>query len=74
MFQPYARVVVLHIAIIFGGFLAMVLGSGTGVLFILVLGKTVLDLHFHLLERLRDSAKTSKATLPGSVLDESKLQ
>jgi hypothetical protein len=55
MVQPYARVVVLHVAILFGGFIAMALGGNVGVLAILVLGKTVLDLHFHLLEHLRDS-------------------
>ena len=33
MVQPYARVVVLHLAILFGGFIAMALGSNVGVLF-----------------------------------------
>lgn len=71
MMQPYARVVVLHVAILFGGFIAMALGSNVGVLVILVVGKTVLDLHFHLLERLRVSGLARKTALPGTILDES---
>jgi hypothetical protein len=70
MFQPYARVVVLHVAILFGGFVAMMLGSNVGVLAILVIGKTVLDLHFHLLERLRDAAVSKKTMPQGTILDE----
>ncbi len=53
MFQPYGRVVVLHVAILFGGWVAMALGSNAGVLSILVAGKTVLDLALHLRERRR---------------------
>lgn len=69
MFQPYARVIVLHLAILFGGFVAMALGSNVGVLVILVLAKTVLDLHFHLLEHLCKAG--GAAPDAGTVLDES---
>jgi hypothetical protein len=71
MAQPYARVVVLHIAILIGGFVAMALGSNVGVLAILVIGKTLLDLHFHLQERLRDSELAGERKQPGTILDES---
>jgi hypothetical protein len=69
MFQPYARIIVLHLAILFGGFIAMALGSGFGVLAILIVGKTLLDLHFHLLARLR-SAGQARSTPVGPILDE----
>jgi len=51
MSAPYGRIVVLHIAILFGGFVSMALGSPMGVLIILVVLKTALDLKFHLKER-----------------------
>ena len=50
MFQPYARVVVLHLAILFGAFATLALGSPIWVLVILIVGKTVLDLAMHLYE------------------------
>ena len=69
MFQPYSRVVVLHIAILFGGFVASILGSPLPCLVALILGKTTLDLVYHFKERLRnafgmenDSEKESAAT------------
>jgi hypothetical protein len=69
MAQPYARVVVLHIAILFGGFAAMALGSNVGVLAILIAGKTVLDLSLHLRERMRNANGQSKKQ-PGPILEE----
>jgi hypothetical protein len=47
MSQAYGRVVVLHLAIIFGGWIAMALGSSLGVLFLLIVGKTLMDLKLH---------------------------
>ncbi|MBA3483681.1 MAG: hypothetical protein H0W34_06180 [Pyrinomonadaceae bacterium] len=55
MFQPYARVAVLHVAIIFGGFVVAMLGSPLPLLIALILGKTVLDLVYHFKERLRNA-------------------
>lgn len=47
MAEPYGRVVVLHVAILFGGFAVHALDSPVPLLAILVVGKTLLDLHFH---------------------------
>lgn len=52
MFKPYGRIVVLHVAIIFGGFAVMALGSPIGLLVILVLGKIAIDLKMHLWDHL----------------------
>lgn len=51
MTQPYARVVVLHVAIIGGGVLVTALGSAVPALVLLVVLKTVIDLGAHLIER-----------------------
>ncbi|MFN6956210.1 MAG: DUF6498-containing protein [Acetobacteraceae bacterium] len=50
MMQPYGRVVVLHLAIIFGGSLTMALNEPTIGLVVLVLLKIGLDLRAHLAE------------------------
>lgn len=47
MIAPYGRVVVLHLAILFGGFVVEALGSPTFLLVLLVLGKIALDWTFH---------------------------
>jgi hypothetical protein len=51
MVQPYARVVVLHVAILIGGFGAVALGSPAVALVVLVVLKTAIDLRAHLAER-----------------------
>ncbi len=56
MGQPYARVVVLHIAILAGGFLAQAMGAPTAALLILVVLKTTIDLQAHLRERRKLAA------------------
>jgi len=56
MGKPYARVVVMHFAIIAGGFLTMLFGSPVGLLIVLVIGKILLDIKLHLREHKK--AKT----------------
>ncbi len=55
MAQPYGRIIVLHIAIIGGGFLVMALHSPLLGLLLLVVLKTLLDLAGHLRERAKFS-------------------
>jgi len=55
MAQPYARVVVLHVAILLGGFVSIALGSNIGILMLLIAGKTMLDLSLHLAERAKNA-------------------
>ena len=50
MGRPYGRIVVMHIAILGGGFMTMALGSPVGILFVLVVLKTGFDVVLHLRE------------------------
>ncbi|MHC4509165.1 MAG: DUF6498-containing protein [Planctomycetota bacterium] len=57
MGSPYGRVVVMHVAIIAGGFLTMAIGSPAPLLVVLVLLKTVLDVSLHNREHKKARAK-----------------
>lgn len=57
MFQPYGRIVILHVAILIGGFIAFILGSNVLVLLVLIIGKTLLDLSLHLVQRASSDAR-----------------
>jgi hypothetical protein len=50
MGAPYGRIVVLHVAIILGGFAVMALGEPVALLVVLVLLKLALDIRLHLRE------------------------
>lgn len=56
MAKPYGRVVVLHLAIIFGGIAAMALGSPVWALLVLLALKIGLDLKAHLKEHSQSKA------------------
>lgn len=58
MFAPYGRVVVLHITIILGGFLAQALQSPLWALLLLIAFKVALDLRAHVREHQLGTAKT----------------
>jgi hypothetical protein len=47
MGSPYRRVVVMHIAILAGGFLTMAVGSPAALLVVLIVLKTILDINLH---------------------------
>lgn len=64
MGQPYGRVVVLHLTIIFGGMLVTFLGSPVWALVLLVTLKIGLDLRAHLAER-RKAVRRAEAA-PGA--------
>jgi hypothetical protein len=51
MGQPYARIVVLHVVVLCGGWVVMLLGSPLGALLVLVALKTAVDLRAHQAER-----------------------
>ena len=51
MARPYGRVVILHVVVLFGGFLVMVLHAPNAVIALLVVLKIVLDIRGHLNER-----------------------
>jgi hypothetical protein len=53
MFQPYGRIVVLHLTVLSGGLLMTVLGSPWVGLLVLVILKIALDVSAHLKERRR---------------------
>lgn len=55
MAAPYPRIVVLHLAILFGAFAVQALGSPVFLLAILVVGKTLLDLKLHRLAHQKKS-------------------
>jgi hypothetical protein len=51
LFQPYVRVVVLHLALLLGACAGLLLGLPNSALVLLVLMKIILDLRAHLVER-----------------------
>jgi hypothetical protein len=53
MFQPYGRLIILHVTIIFGAFLVIGLGQPVLLVALLVVLKTCVDLVFHLREHSR---------------------
>jgi len=61
MNQPYGRIVVMHIAILFGGFMVMALHSPTPALLLLVALKTAFDLGSHVGERKKFAVVASTA-------------
>ena len=56
MGSPYGRVVVMHVAILAGGFLTAAVGSPAPLLAVLVVLKTVLDINLHNREHKRATA------------------
>ncbi|HEX9739056.1 MAG TPA: DUF6498-containing protein [Candidatus Limnocylindria bacterium] len=48
MTQPYGRLVIMHLTILVGAFVSIFLATPVGSLLVLIVGKTALDLAFHL--------------------------
>ena len=53
MHRPYTRIVVLHLTVLFGGFLVMAAGSHIAGLLLLIALKTAVDLRAHVKEHQR---------------------
>ena len=51
MSEPYARIIFMHMILIFGGGLTLFLGQSTTVLLIMIVLKIYFDLKAHLKER-----------------------
>ncbi len=64
MLQPYGRVVIMHITVLFGGFLVLIFGSPVVGLILLVVLKIVVDTWAHLRQhRLAGKSKSEKAEI-----------
>jgi hypothetical protein len=63
MFQPYGRLVILHITIIFGAFAVIGLGQPVALVALLVILKTAVDLLFHLREHARAAQPVAPPTI-----------
>ncbi len=64
MMQPYGRIVLLHVAILLGGFISLALGSNIGILALLIAGKTIFDLGLHLHEREKNATAQRQPIMP----------
>ena len=60
MGAPYIRIVVMHIAIIFGAGLTIALGTGTAMLVLLVVLKIAVDLWAHLREHRKAAERLNR--------------
>jgi hypothetical protein len=69
MIAPYGRVIMLHLTLIFGGIAASLTGAPIGLLLVLVVLKTGLDLELHLREhRKRGPSPAAVAARRGNAL------
>lgn len=59
MMAPYGRIVVLHVAILFGAFATHLLGQPMILLLLLILGKTILDWSLHQREHRTPAHETA---------------
>ena len=60
--QPYGRVIVLHLTVLFGGWIVMLLGSPLFALVVLVALKTAADWRAHRAERQKFAITSTTAT------------
>jgi Family of unknown function (DUF6498) len=61
MMEPYSRVVVLHVTILAGGFLADALGAPLAALVLLIVLKTAIDLVAHMREHRKAETRSQPA-------------
>jgi hypothetical protein len=65
MMAPYGRIIVLHVVIIFGGFVVMALDAPLIALLLLVILKIIMDVSAHVREHRRIADATVAAGIPG---------
>ena len=58
MAAPYGRIVVLHIAILFGAFATMAFGNSVFLLILLIIGKIIIDAKLHLRSHSKIAVKS----------------
>ena len=58
--QPYSRVVILHLTILFGAIISFVLNRSIGILIILVLSKIIVDIIYHTMEHKKYNSENYK--------------
>lgn len=63
MMRPYPRIVVIHIAILFGAFISMSFGSPIGIMLLLIALKTILDLILHEREHRKAQERLAASTV-----------
>jgi len=59
MSEPYHRIILMHLVIIFGGALSMAMGQATPALVLLIAAKIVVDVRAHLKEHRSEPAEAS---------------
>ena len=64
MGAPYGRVIVMHLAILFGGFFVMSMGQPVWLLVLLVAGKIAIDVGAHLRSHRGDRSQSVPARIP----------
>jgi len=67
MIQPYSRIIVVHLTIIFGGMLSMMFGTSLWALAVLILIKTFIDLQTHLKEHASVGAENKTTVALGNL-------
>jgi hypothetical protein len=65
MIDPYSRVIILHVTIIFGGILLIAVGSPEAGIILLVVIKLGIDILAHLRQHARGSASLIKSRISG---------
>jgi hypothetical protein len=66
MTQPYGRLVIMHLTILLGAVVSIFLGTPVGSLLVLIVGKTALDLAFHLRQRREAETRTAAGPEAGA--------
>src|SRR5438477_11617913 len=73
MAQPYSRILVLHLTVLFGGWFVILLGSPLLALVLLVMIKIAADLRAHQAERRKFGTATTDPVQVGSQVSRSRL-